>query len=670
MSQSTPDRNASIPSGAGGRPRLAFTRRSFLKLSGALAVLAGGLPRILGAVDRALGSSAATRGYPYQLHLHAHSSHATAASSVQPGVLPAMEAQSYLASSFGVNNLWWSEHDHSFPQSFTWTTGVFNPPRRVGQGGQSKMVISPITRIPVPNTNRSSPPMYAIPEITIEYKRGSLEGTRRINMFIQLAWHYRDDSPNPQPERDKIHIQFRSGDDFAPVKNSSNVVFRRMNLPPRNFFRKEVIPLDPGFYLTSPDNLIGAIEIQPTSNTWIDIRSISVRCLDGSRESVLAARRDLAEQNSVTYGTTEYVGVEHSAGARSNPAVIQIQAITGPAHVNLFLPSDPDVGQAQHSPFLDVLLTPQEYSDYAHENGGVASLNHPFGTGPASSASHPEEVTQVGNFLLDNDIYGADLLEVGYLRGRGQVSFPDHIRLWDVLLANLNYLVNPRLIGGIAVSDAHGAAPTGEAHPFCTWLVPDQASAPMRSEAVELLRRRRMFFGPYASAAGLFQAFPATGLFDFSISGTALTLQMGEEGDIDTDLNDEAELTVNLAPAGMQPPNTVLKLIELPVIPGGGEPDATFAATVQQIGLTHTVTIDVEKIFRLELWTAGASSVPIAFSNPILARPLLSLQGEEEPTPSPTVTPTETATETPTPEPTATATPTADESEADDAEGR
>jgi hypothetical protein len=563
---------------------------------------------------------------------------------VSVGGFPSMEGYSQIAAKTGVRGLWWSEHDFSFDQDAEWVQ-TFNPPLLLGVGGQPSLNISPMTRRPPDAAVRISPPLHALPEVTLRYERGPLAGGKVVNLYFDLSWRYYGTSQ----KRDRLHLQFTGSTGAATVTEPGRVT-RRLFIPRTTSGPRTVkLPIDLSTYPLSGDNLVGRLRFVP-SGTWIKLYEVRFRCRAGTRSQVLAARRQIAASNGSRYETTEFVGVEQEGNTPSNPLSVQQVALKGPGHINAFLPVDADI--------QDHGLHPSEYSAYVHERGGVTSLNHPFGVGDQAPESRPDEVRQVTEYLLANDVFGADLLEVGYLTGRNTVNFDGHMRLWDNLLANLNHLGqgNPdsrRLIGGVGVSDSHLITPHGPSRPFCTWFLSGTGVEPTRVEAVELLRSGRMFFGAYKTKTGSYKSFPVDGYFDFTIGG----LIMGQSGEVNT-AESEVPLTVFL-PAGQAPPNNVLRLVELPVIPEDGLPDFDVVATTRELpDLEDVVTVDAPKIFRLELWSTAGE--PIALTNPILAMPQSAgLQGGEEVTPTPSATPTETTTETPTPDPTATAEETA-----------
>ena len=102
-----------------------------------------------------------------------------------------------------------------------------------------------------------------------------------------------------------------------------------------------------------------------------------------------------------------------------------------PDYEALFLASGLLNGQGQIS---DPLATANYVSAQAvaavHARGGVVSYNHVFGTNTLPSPATPTK-EQVLSKLLANELYGADVMEVGY-RQRGR-SLSEHLCVWDQL---------------------------------------------------------------------------------------------------------------------------------------------------------------------------------------------------------------------------------------------
>ena len=122
-----------------------------------------------------------------------------------------------------------------------------------------------------------------------------------------------------------------------------------------------------------------------------------------------------------------------------------------------------------------------------HGRGGLVSLNHMFGTG-LEGAETQWDREDLLEHLVEEQLYGADLIEVGY-RDRGGHDLADHLWVWDQLLAR-----GLRPIG-VGVSDSHGG-PNQRwrrfGNNFVSWI---WAPTSDQGDLLEGLRGGRVFFG-------------------------------------------------------------------------------------------------------------------------------------------------------------------------------
>ncbi|MFM8410049.1 MAG: hypothetical protein ACKOCT_07205 [Alphaproteobacteria bacterium] len=125
--------------------------------------------------------------------------------------------------------------------------------------------------------------------------------------------------------------------------------------------------------------------------------------------------------------------------------------------------------------------------DGVHAKGGLVSYNHMYGA-PMAGRGRLVERDETLEEMVDNRLYGADILEVGY-RDRGGHDLADHVGAWDDLAAHGIFPV------GVGVSDSHGGnrqrwrtSPNN----FVTWIL---APAPTKPDLLEGLRAGRAFFG-------------------------------------------------------------------------------------------------------------------------------------------------------------------------------
>lgn len=137
-------------------------------------------------------------------------------------------------------------------------------------------------------------------------------------------------------------------------------------------------------------------------------------------------------------------------------------------------------------------MSPRQIVDWVHERDGVVSYNHIFGTGQrlGLKRSVTSEVKkrireQARAMAVDNRIFGADLLEVGYpQRVEPLVA---HLAVWDELSAARVFLT------AIGSSDSHDhELGWSDGNNFITWI---WAKSPRAVDLIEGLREGRAFLG-------------------------------------------------------------------------------------------------------------------------------------------------------------------------------
>jgi hypothetical protein len=212
-------------------------------------------------------------------------------------------------------------------------------------------------------------------------------------------------------------------------------------------------------------------------------------------DSYAAQRRVMAAVAARRPEVRQHQGVEESY---LGPHLNEFSA--GPELIDLdeLFASAPDLDYEA----LDELYTLQAVEG-AHSRGGLVSLNHFFGAGKAEHRD-PDSVEQALERLVEKQLYGADLLEVGY-RDRGGRSLAEHLWVWDRLPGRGLFPV------GVGVSDSHGG-PDGrwDSSPnnFVTWI---WASSTECEELIEGLRAGRCFFGDIVGFDGTFDLATASG---------------------------------------------------------------------------------------------------------------------------------------------------------------
>jgi hypothetical protein len=227
---------------------------------------------------------------------------------------------------------------------------------------------------------------------------------------------------------------------------------------------------------------------------YVAIDSVRIRSIEASGENQYRRVEQLARAYESQYGVRQLVGVE-----------IGLVHTARLPHMNAYFPEST---QAYPSIALDENMRRDAWIDAVHDLGGLVSLNHPFGASlrPRRSeggAYYGEELSirelaksksrvseQDFRWIADPVLDGSlkpDILEVGYLY-RGSGSLEDHLRLWDVVLAN-----GVRLVGNGA-SDTHGGlwGPDMVPNPFASWI---WARSDSQDELLKALKAGHVAFG-------------------------------------------------------------------------------------------------------------------------------------------------------------------------------
>ena len=162
----------------------------------------------------------------------------------------------------------------------------------------------------------------------------------------------------------------------------------------------------------------------------------------------------------------------------------EITLVTDGKHINPF--------GAEQVPLIDYLvtgtLTSREVTERVHDAGGVAMCNHPFGAKIGLEFEGEEADTQVEQLTelwLNGEAFGCDLVEVGYRARR--VDLDHHLRFWDNISGAGYYIT------GTGTNDHHWTTDWIEhANPFLTWVFQD---TPAREGITDQLTQGRAFFG-------------------------------------------------------------------------------------------------------------------------------------------------------------------------------
>lgn len=462
-----------------------------------------------------------TGRFPFmtQMHIHGWSNHNGAQ---KPGSLQYHHWQS---DSAGIDVLWWTEHhgqfrqdtfDLGFPGGVVNATtfdieglgtsgggaGHYNQWKCISNQGNSMVLLNQDTltldlSTPVnndssfrifsysPNSNLGlikevefTKPMVARPVLKFEMNPQFIDAEdARIRLIFRLSWHYRQ-----QECLDVLIYEFYPWPATAAVY-SNNVDTIRVVVPVTSGW--QTIELDlmvaAGLLDHGLDNVLGDLELQLISRLGIPVssqfRGFSLIPFHYETDSIIYGQKSIINEFSALNETHHILGIEFS----------------GEQHLNAFFPKT----VANHAIFEGRMYgSINNWVDKVHNYGGLVSYNHMFGADWTSDSTLLQDFradTMVLH-ILNNQAFGSDILEVGYL-ARGGGDLKHHLVVWDKLTANGLFLY------GNGVSDAHGDVWLNNNGLFHTWIWSSDSSD---LELLESLSLGKMYFGNHSLYQGEF----------------------------------------------------------------------------------------------------------------------------------------------------------------------
>ncbi len=189
-------------------------------------------------------------------------------------------------------------------------------------------------------------------------------------------------------------------------------------------------------------------------------------------EKTRQAQIRLAEERGRKWGVKAFVGFE----------------VTGAGnHKNCFSTKIPVIEYAAY----DYKVSNEQAVEYLQRHGATYSWNHPF-TEYVKSGKDKEEIFEtVVKRLIDNNVYGARLIEVGFPVGRDNFTAKDYLRLWDRLSES------GIIITGYGDSDNHHAVSDGwtSGNNFCSFAGLDDDDEPTEENFIKAFRRGSLWSG-------------------------------------------------------------------------------------------------------------------------------------------------------------------------------
>ncbi|MDQ3430908.1 MAG: hypothetical protein M3467_01555 [Actinomycetota bacterium] len=493
--------------------RYELSRRRFLHSAAGIAALGavGGLVRTQSAYAASPTLSAdGLSARSMAMHIHASFSEGAAS----------MEAHLQQAQQTGIDVIWWTEHDqrmsaHDYRQvvhfdgltewengkKWTWKPGSSGSFSSSGGG----IVATPVS----PNdTGAAALEIHGT-------SAGSALATRSYDAVVQNAL-FRTSLDGQTIEIDVFPTSVGSNAYLAIVLTTSHRPARE-GLPAGRYRLSYRVGGTgaPGsrtrsgttgvVTLAAPLNQWTTLRLNPAEDMaaiwpWLDGRDAGLYglCLQAvSRRKVLAA------------GVFDFLRFTRARSSGDLPLATQAELM------GLYAPQFPAVtqhpglelsGAPTHVGWYGGALTLPDYASRSwtasalvqlvHDSGGIASYNHPFGSGghpPLPEAEQEEKRATVAANLLSTRASGADILEVGY-RDRNGVDLSRHAAVWDSCSRNAIFLT------GTGVSDDHaGINWLGQKLNFVTWAWAADSS---QEALVDALRAGRSYFGDPAKFRG------------------------------------------------------------------------------------------------------------------------------------------------------------------------
>ena len=604
---------------SGGLVADIITRRTFLKGAAGLGVTGLGAGSILTTLA---SEPALAELLPIGMAMHVHSSFSEGTAS--------MLAQLDQAVTNAVDVLWWSDHDwrmsgHGYRREvhfdgFTETEDGAPLSWKVSRSGTLRS--SSVAFVPTPASPQDPHGPSAL-QLTAtcdgasfatirctadasaarETLRGSLAGTTiSIDVF-------------PQAVGLKAYLEIRVRTSSHPATagraaGAYAIAYRIGGPDPPGTFRTQGLT---GYVtLDAPVNAWSTLVLQPTADIarlWPDLQptdgslyEFSVAagskgggpasaCVDYLRfardvpgDAPLDVQRQLMDAYATRFpGVTQYQALEVSlyqdhvnwfGGALTIPSYDGVPAVPAP-----------------NDPLSTAALVGQ-----VHDGGGLASLNHVFGsTSPALGSASTQEKKRrtVTTKLVGNRAFGSDILEVGY-QTRGGVNLARHLGVWDACSRNAIFLT------GNGVNDNHGGPWTGQ-NDFLTWAWSGDRSQQQLGAA---LASGRCFFGDPAK----FQ-----GQLDLMLDGVC---PMGSAS-----VSDLPSRSLEIAALGL-PDGGSVRLVQGPIdLAGPGVPEpGTVVTTIPANAFTSgtsTVSLDTSVATFARVEVADPTGLVIAGSNPV-----------------------------------------------------
>ena len=445
---------------------LTLSRRTLLRAA-ALTSLSGGL------LGRALWApppaAAASVDGAFSMAMHIHSSFSE--------LYGTMNAHLQQATLNNVDVIWWTDHDTKMNgqndrqevhfssltdetgdgSPWKWTLHKYGSHTTASTGGVVASPVSPFDTVPEGSlqvTAQSTGTPQAIlgfhPEVgpakhnwrtnltgqtlSLEVLPTSISTNAYLELAITSSYH---PASSGRPAG-KYSVSYRFGGSGSPgqrkLSNTTAIV---------------TVPCNPGVWnsvVLRPDEDLKAVfpDLDSRDFSLYDLRFNAV----SKRSATASGNFDYLRFTRQTTGEVALTVQDQmmASYAERYPGVTQqhgLEVSFANPHINWFggaitLPNYAGVKRTEWLDFVRGTVIPD-----IHGSGGLASYNHPFGTGddpnPLPKATQDQMLSDVAASLVSNNALDTDILEVGYPLRAG-VDLAHHIDLWDVCSRNGMFL--------------------------------------------------------------------------------------------------------------------------------------------------------------------------------------------------------------------------------------
>jgi hypothetical protein len=494
--------------------------------------------------------------YLVQLHLHGHSNH-------NGNALPAsIESHTAEAAKNGFDVVWWTDHAELFdtfedlPIGFAdatmASTGdtvmlgsrqgrqvskiIVERPAAGSAVGESavtvedgrlsvrvgarpndeqfvRLALEPASRLGTVRTIQFCRPVASGLRVDAWLRAEGVSPDSYLRFDFDLSWH--------PMGRHRVRFEGVAANPAPPMRLNDSTVVAEFEVPDTLGPVSLDLEAAAGLLPSGRDNTLSSLRVEVGARRGaavaVEVDSLVVRSTKPEGANQFATVDYFAAKHAEDQGVVSHVGVE--VGKIHLPSM---------PHMNAYMPGR---AQGPDDLLLDSKTSREEWIAEVHRRGGLVSFNHPFGASrnprsrryaedededalPAESprvlqaagaGASEQEFWEIADPLLETKALGADLLEAGYLY-RGVGSLDDHLRLWDLALAN-----GIRLVGD-GTTDSHGGVwgPDMIPNPFATWI---WAASPSAADLMNGMRRGHVAFGdPFAWKSDfIFLASPASG---------------------------------------------------------------------------------------------------------------------------------------------------------------